>query len=455
MAPTGHSTFPASSSSRLIACPGSYELGLQLSQGRRSTIYSAEGTLAHSLSEASILTGADPSQALGRKFSTDGFEFDVDQEFVDAVQVYVDFVQGLIAMGYLVALETRVSPTYHWTGLPDLGLDLFGTADCIAYHPEQNDLLIGDLKFGKGVPVEVQANDQVLYYGAGAMNPEVINAILAANGYAIRVGGNWQPASVRTVIIQPRASHPQGPVRHHDYTAQEVVDWARQRLYGGVEAAIKDKGQTLVAGKHCRFCPALPHCEAHRQHMQDTARQMFAAVPTENIPLPDLLVSSGDESSNEPADPLDLLPAFALSDAMLADLLDRITILKPFIAAVEALAKDRDAKAPGTIPGWASAPTQPRRKWGEDDDAEQYQALLKAGLAHTEIMETKLLSPAQVQKRVGKRRYDQLVKPFVGRASSGTTLVPVADPRVRRNARSAQEAFGLLPAPDKTTNQPT
>lgn len=451
MAPTGHSTFPASSSSRLIACPGSYELGLALSTGERhATIYSAEGTLAHSLSEASILTGADPAQALGRTFKTDGFEFTLDEDFVDAVQVYVGFVQGLIATGYLVALETRVSPTVHWTqgtALTPLPIDLFGTADCIAYHPVTDELLIGDLKFGKGVAVEVGGNDQLLYYGAGAMQPDVVNSILAYNNLTERKAPSWRPSRVRTVVIQPRAFHPEGPVRHADYTPDEVITWARERLYNGVRDAIRDQGKTLNAGKHCRFCPVLPYCPAHRQHMQDTARAAFAAMPPENIPLDNLLVSSAA------AAPVDALPQVMLSDALLGDLMDRIAILKPFINAVEAIAKERDAKTPGAIPGWASVPTQPRRRWGDQDEAAQIAALHNAGLAPGEYLETKLLSPAQVQKRTGKKKYDQLVKQFVGRSSSGTTLVPVADPRAQRQGRSAQEAFGFLPAPPTSPNQ--
>lgn len=460
MAPTTHSAFPASSAARLIACPGSYELGLALSTGdRRSTIYSAEGTLAHSLSEASLLTGADPNGALGRTFKTDGFEITPDEDFLDGVQTYVGFIQGLIAMGYLVALETRVSPQVHWSGLPDLGIDLFGTSDCIAYHPGLDELLIGDLKFGKGVAVEVKDNDQLRYYSAGSLNVDVINALLAANNHTKRVYPGWKPRRVQTVVIQPRAHHPDGPIRKHDYTADEIIDFARVRLYEGVKAALTDKGKTLNAGKHCRFCPVLAHCEAHREHMVETARQVFLAIPPVNVAVDDLF-SGSEKSENTDADqagattapdPLAHLPEVSLTDDMIGLLMDRIAILKPFIAAVEALAEARDVQSKGSIPGWTSVPTQPRRAWGEADEAAQIAQLHNAGLAPGDYTETKLLSPAQVQKRVGKRKYDQLVKQFVGRKSAGTKLVPVEDPRAKqRKGRTAQEAFGL-PAPTQTT----
>ena len=430
MAPTSHSSFPASSSHRLLACPGSYTLGMALGpKERRSTIYSAEGTLAHSISEASLFAGLDPATQIGKTFKSDGHEFTPDDEFVDAVQVYIDFIEGLRAMGFYVALETRVSPMLHWTGLPVLGLDLFGTADCIAYHPQTQELVIGDLKFGKGVAVEAQNNDQFLYYGAGAMDVRLINRLRLDNDPASTpLPADWKPSKVTTVCIQPRAWYPQGPIRLARYTADEVRAWARERLYKGVDVAINDNGQTLQAGEHCRWCPALAHCSAHRQHMQDTARAAFAAVPAVNTP-----------------DPLAAMPAVSISDAALGDLLDKIALLKPFIAAVEQLGKDRSEAKPNSIPNWKVVPTLARRAWGSDP-GNVIADLHNAGVPPGKYTETRLLSPAQVEKRIGKQSYDALVKQHVGRNSSGTKLVPEADPRARLQGRTAQEAFGAIPA---------
>lgn len=127
---------------------------------------------------------------------------------------------------------------------------------------------------------------------------------------------------------------------------------------------------------------------------------------------------------------------------MLAQLMDRIAIIKPYIAAVEAMAEARSIEQPNAIPGWTTAPTQARRVWGEDDKKVLAQQLMAAGLSKADFMDEVMLSPAQVQRRVGRKVYEQTVKPFVGRRSSGVKLVPITDPRVRRTV-TAQEAFGL------------
>ena len=283
MSATGHSQFPASSAARLLACPGAFALGKKYDTGgRRSTVFSAEGTLAHSLSEVALFTGADLSDMGGRTFTADGFEFSPDEDFIEAVQTYVDFIQGLEALGYLIALETRVSPMIHWSGLADLGVDLFGTADCIAYHPGSNHLLIVDLKFGKGIAVEVQGNAQLLYYGAGALSLPLINYIRQTHGLGQT---SKLPGKLDTIVVQPRAHHPDGPIRKAEYTTDEVVNWSRNVLHTGVDRAIQDDGKTLNAGSHCRFCPALAHCPAYEKMMKDEAKAAFLNAPANNAPV--------------------------------------------------------------------------------------------------------------------------------------------------------------------------
>lgn len=443
MANTGHSQFPASSAYRLLACPGSYALGQSVDTGeRRSTVFSAEGTLAHSLSEAAVLSDADLSGFAGRSFKADGFEFTADEDFLEAVEVYVEFVRGLRALGYIVMLETRVSPMIHWAGLPDLGIDLFGTADCIAYHPITGKLVIADLKFGKGIAVEAAGNPQFLYYGAGALSPDLLNYALRAHGHAALPDG-WTPTEVDTVVIQPRAYHPDGPIREAHYTGAEVKDWARTTLYDGVKTAINDKGKTLVPGEHCRFCPALAHCPAAEKHTLDAAREAFKNAPLVNVPD-----AAGGDPDAAPVQALAALPDTHISDKKLSELLDKIAVIKPYFAALEKLAEDRLAAA-RPVPGWKLIPTQTRRVWA-DDEPQIVSALFNAGLAPGQYTETRLRTPAQTEKLIGKAKFKALMDQLglVTQSPAGTKLAPEGDPRARAKiGRTAQEAFG---APQQT-----
>lgn len=428
MSPTAHSTFSASSSARLLACPGSYKLALDVDDGtRKSSVYSAEGTLAHSIAEVCIHTGRNPHDFIGETRTADGFEFTIDDDFADAVKVYVDTLRGLMAMGYIMALETRVSPQVHWEGLPPLNVVLFGTSDCIAYNPATRELAIIDLKFGAGVPVEASGNTQFLYYGSGAAHPDVLGAICRDAGAAYSGVSN-----IRLIVVQPRAYHSEGPVRSASYTYDEVREWARTTLYYGVERALADNGQTLADGKHCRFCPVLPHCAKPRDTAFETARAAFLNAPLENIPAPD--------------EPGAALPDVHLSDDKLGELLDKIEVIAPWLDAVKRLALDR-AQANRAVPGWKLVPKRALRRWADDDPQDVERALSGMGLDPEDFTEVKLLSPAQVEKRIGKKAYEATVAAHVVKNSSGFTLAPEGDPRQRIKQRSGAEAFTALPQP--------
>lgn len=427
-----HSEFPASSASRLLACPGSFALSKTVDTGvRKSSVFSSQGTLAHSISEACIVTGVEPSSFLGQTRHADGFDHEVDEEFVEAVDVYVNFVRGLMAMGYLILLEKRVSPQAHWTD-PKVAypkIELFGTADCIAWHPGTNHLVIADLKFGKGVPVDVKDNSQLKYYAAGALHHSVIEEILEANGQKLS-RPQPLPAAIKTVIIQPRAIHADGPIRDHDYSASEIVTWAQKDLLHGVQKALTDNATTFQPGKHCRFCPAAQAavCTALDQFSMDTARKAFADNPLENIPAID--------------EPGATLPVGHLDEKLLADLLDRIEIISPWLDQVRRLAQDLVEQGKD-VPGWKLVPKRALRRFA-DPDAEVMQKLAGQGLFPDEYSETALLSPAKIEKKIGKARYEQDVKPHVVKHSTGNTLAPDGDPRQRVIAkRTAQQAFNL------------
>lgn len=433
--PTLHSSFSASSSARLLACPGSYARGLAADDGtRRSTVYSAQGTLAHAVSEACIHTGLDPYSFVGQTRSADGFDFTIDEEFAEAVDLYVGYVRALRAMGYVVALERRVSPQVHWEGLDPLDVHLFGTSDCVAYHPPTRTLAIGDLKFGRGVAVNAVGNSQLRYYGSGAAHASVLEPMCRNEG--VTYNGVDR---VELTIIQPRAFHPDGPVRRDILSFADLRDWARTTLYDGVKTALDDNGQTLDAGDHCRFCPVLTACEKPEELSRAVAMAAFS-TPAVNTPA-----AVPFDALLDPDAPDADLPGVHISDAKLADLLDKIELLEPWMRALRALAQER-MEAGTTVPGWKVVPKRALRRWAEDEDVEVLTALARAGLHEDDYSTTKPLTPAQVERKVGRKTYEAAVAPHVVKRSSGNTIASDGDPRTRvRAARSGAEAFGIQP----------
>lgn len=426
MPPSLHSKFSASASARLLACPGSYELGIRADDGsRRSTIFSAEGTLAHAIGEVCVSTGKEPHDFIGETRQADGFEFTINGEFADHVSVYVDFIRGLRAMGFVVMLEQQVDPSIQWKGIkPGLPVNLFGTGDCIAYNPATRELVIGDLKFGAGVPVDALGNTQLRYYGSGACHPDVLVPLCKALGVPFN-----GVDTVTLTIVQPRAFHKDGPIRRETLTPNDLQDWTLNVLHPGVALALSDGGQTTCAGTWCRFCPVLAHCDKPRDLSFETAQAAFRNTPIHEIPVPG---ATGDN-----------LPDVHLTDAQLGDLLDKVIIFEPWLKALRELAHVR-MTAGRAVPGHKLVNKRATRKWA--DKPEEMGAILTgAGLASTEFQETQLLTPAQVEREIGKKEYAARVAPHVVKTSSGTSIAVEGDPRSRVERRSAQAAFAATP----------
>ena len=145
-----HSTLSASSSHRWMACPGSIRMSAGLES--RTNSFAAEGTAAHQLAETCLSPpGMNADDMIGRTIKVEGFEFEVDLEMVEAVDVYVAYVSDLRAKGYYVELEQRFDLSSLYPGM-------FGTADCVAYDEKTKHLVVADYKHGRGVAVEPQEN---------------------------------------------------------------------------------------------------------------------------------------------------------------------------------------------------------------------------------------------------------------------------------------------------------
>jgi hypothetical protein len=78
------------------------------------------------------------------------------------------------------------------------------------------------------------------------------------------------------------------------------------------------------------------------------------------------------------------------------------------------------------VPGFKLVQKRANRQWVNDDEAQA--ALARLGLDDTELTVTKLVSPAQAEKALKKRKL-ALPGELAVAVSSGTTLAPESDPR--------------------------
>lgn len=249
--------FSFSASSRLIACPASR----RMSRGvPNSTNPQAElGTAAHDLGEFSLSIGLTPSECIDMTFNNHV----VDDYMADAVTVYTSYVNSICKpAGVKPMLEKRVTMT-------SLGRnDVFGTSDCIIVIG--NTLYVIDYKHGYGL-VDVANNTQLIAYAIATL--DTLNL--------------WSTiTTVVTTIVQPRASHIDGPIRSHSYSVSDLRNvW--HPIYVKAVADGEDPTVKPVAGDHCKYCPARANCRAR---MERTLQFAYTDTHLDDLSLAELEV---------------------------------------------------------------------------------------------------------------------------------------------------------------------
>jgi hypothetical protein len=398
-----HSKFGASGSARFIACPGSVGLTERLDAAKQgaapaaptTSVFAAEGTAAHLILEKALMGpiwGAlsNPRNHLGKSVVLDGHSINLDQEMVDAVELVVAKADELRA-GFPIRrewVEQRVVLDRLWTAeMRKPPAELFGTCDFALLGRDQltggppTDLVVLDFKYGKGVPVEVRDNAQLLYYALGAL----LDLVPSAAGKPFPPG--HLPARITTIIAQPRAAHPEGPIRAARYTSLDVMVWGYDVLRPAVERALQPDA-SLVSGAHCRWCPALAVCPAMRQTALDAARNEFGSAPSDLVDL------TGNE---------------------LGEMLTRLALLEEYIEAIRDEARNRMTSG-RTVQGWRLVQRKGRTTWAKPamevlEAAQRRLRLSKTravtamGFASTYTLDT----PSVVSKRLSPEDYRALV----------------------------------------------
>ena len=215
------------------------------------------GSDKHELSEIVLRKGDDAATYIGRKVM--GYENEVDQEFIEQVQYYVDFVRRCANDADFVGYEMRVDLS-DLKNLPDEG----GTADAVVLKNEY--LFVIDAKFGYGrVPAE--ENFQLLEYAIGVYDEME------------KLGLSDAIKKIVLVIVQPQ----------HDLiddwtTDVEALTAHRVKVAAAVDSACQafvDHQPVLTPGpKQCRWCKAFADCPAAGNVVFETVmnKQLDAAA---------------------------------------------------------------------------------------------------------------------------------------------------------------------------------
>lgn len=367
-----HSSLGASSAHRWLACPGS--IRLSVGQPNESSIFAMEGTAAHEVCEMALRQRKDAADFLGDEITVGNHKFEVTSEMVEAVQVYLDTIRADYEDGDIMFIEHRFDLSSIWAGM-------FGTNDAGLYK-KNGELKVYDFKYGRGHAVEAEENPQLAYYGLGLINvPSLKGARLSG---------------VELVIVQPRAPHKDGPVRRWKTDAVHLADFMDELRVGAEATTAPDA--PLVAGEHCKFCPAAGICPALRDVAITQAQDEFV--------------------DSDPGE---------LTNEALSALLEKCGLIEDGIRAIRAEAVSR-MKGGGRLPGWKFVASRAIRKWNDEGSQAIEKLTTLFDLDEDAVVERKLRSPAQVEKLLPKSDRAALAA-YYNKTSSGVTLARATDPR--------------------------
>lgn len=364
-----HAKFSASGSERWLKCPGSIALSKNAPPQVESK-YATEGTLAHECLEL-MLTAPDPIKIPAK------FDDDMVNHAISAAQ----WIKEQAGDDMLLA-ETRVDTS------PFTCEGQFGTVDA-AIVREFGKLTVIDYKYGSGILREPGGED-----GKGDSQ-----LIMYALGLSYQYHHNF--SEVELVIIQPRAYHETGEfIRSVTYPMHHLLEWAKVFKLG-VMACNQPKAR-LKAGGWCRFCPAGPICPEIKETAMRDAQIVFANNAIEAVPEPKLVP----------------IPH-------LGRMLEACEKLETWIAKVRDHA-EYILENGGEVDGYKLVDKRSIRKWVDKDAATKQGASIFGPVA---LCKPEILSPAQLEKAIGKAKVKQFIDQYSSNESSGTVMVKETDKR--------------------------
>ena len=365
-----HARLNASSSHRWLACPPSVRLSENFAD--TTSTYAEEGTYLHELCELKLhrYLGDMMPEVIEQLYAQHKDNEFYSDEAESVTDEYVAFCVETIEAVKSSCPDPLIL-VEHRLDYSEYVPEGYGTGDLVVVA--DNVLEVIDFKGGRGVRVEADHNSQLMLYGLGAL-------LEFEPLYDIR--------SVRMTIVQPRLSN----TSTFELGADELLHWADTEVRPKAMLAYEGQGD-FCAGEHCRFCKARYTCRARSEYHMRLAERDFKQ--------PDLLT---DEEI------VDILPVAESLNNWVQDLIA--------YATQQAV----DGKA---WPGYKLVAGRSVRKY--TSEAEIIKAATEAG--YTDIYKTVLLGVGDLEKRMGRKKFAEVLSKYVVKPVGAPTLVPETDSR--------------------------
>lgn len=355
--------------------------------------YAQEGIEAHGLFERAIKAKVHPET------------LEPDHPAAKDVAVAYEQIEGfLLDPRFQCFSEIRVK----------LSPDVWGTADLIILRGEE--LWVIDYKHGKGVVVELPSI-QLELYAIGALK-------------SLEFMFEQEIKRVYTMVIQPRASHPDGPIR----SIQNTLDYLRRKeaeIMAITDKINKGDVEFCPGEKQCKFSKASGNCKAQADAALEQARSYFD--------------TAGGEAEGET---VLVAPAKDTADTLSVEEQTAVVLGAKFVRDFLSAVEDRVVKALEAgqeYPRLKLVAGRSLRKWGRWDDKGNVQPISddneimdylvsECKLKKSDIAPPKLLGPAGVEKLIDLKKRNGTAKleklnEIIVKPPGKPTIVSVDDPR--------------------------
>ena len=318
-----------STAKRVISCPASVKLVAKMPP-KPSSVHADRGTLLH---DAIALILEDKPDVVGMKYNDIILTQELYDEKIVPALAALDEINVDGSLEYVV--ESRV-------GFGDLLPGVFGSADLLGRIGQRAVVL--DWKFGDGVAVSAEENEQGMFYAAAAMRTLETEWVFD------------KAEEIEIIIVQP-------PVVRRWLTTPARIKQFERELVAAVKQSQKDDA-AFKTGDHCRWCAAKPVCP-----------QMTGEV--------DRFVKTSLQT---------------IDATQIGHYLQQADKIEEFIKSVREMAftmLENEVK----VPGYKLVAKRGTRQWVNDDDAIKFLG--------DKAFEKKLISVAQAEKLVGKKDFPQ------------------------------------------------
>ena len=302
-----------------------------------------------------------------------------NEEMEDCAVSYASFVSEIVAKAKDTCSDPVVLIEQH-LDYSKFVQEGFGTGDCIVIA--DGELHIIDYKHGLGILVDAEHNPQMMCYALGAL--ELFDGIYDIN-------------TIRMTIFQPRRDN----VSTCECTKEELLTWADHTLAPTAALAMNGQGE-FAAGDHCQFCKVKATCRKRAEHNLELAKYDFA--------MPDTL------------DQKEIAAILAKADSLTAWAND----IKEYAL--------QQALSGVTYEGFKVVEAKSNRKYS--DEAAVAFIVKDHGY---DPYEKKLLGITAMTSMLGKKKFEELLSPFIIKPQGKPTLVPDSDKRPALN--TAKEDF--------------